>query len=184
MALSIKSPPSIKIELLSTLAANHHEFSLRHAMAPDKPLLRDLFAMGRYGDLAALPPALLEQQWVLRQQTYSHQYPNHLTLIVLKEDEAAGMVTLDDGSRALHILELVLQPQVRSQGLGSALLRGLQAAAAQRNQILSLHVLPHNPALRLYYRLGFVERGGDGMQLLLEWTPDGLDTTQQERSSA
>lgn len=173
MKLSFKTLSTFNVDLLSAIAPYQNEFFLRNATEADQAILKDLFAQGRYGDPSVLPETLLQQQWQLRQQIYKNEYPNYLTLVVLQADEVAGMVTVSENVCTLHILELILKPHVRSQGWGSLLLRGLQATAALRGQTLSLHVLPHNPALRLYRRLGFAERGSDGMQLHLEWTFQG-----------
>ncbi|MBE7373374.1 GNAT family N-acetyltransferase [Pseudomonas lopnurensis] len=164
----INTGSTVKADLLSALAVDG-VLHVREALPDDEPLLHSLFASGRYGEDAPLPAVLLEQQWRLRQQAYASGYPGHATLLVQAEDRTEGMLTLHDGADRLHLLELVLRPQVRGRGLGTILLRTLQALAGQRGQALSLHVLPHNRAYDLYRRLGFLDRGGDGVQRYLEW---------------
>ena len=47
----------------------------------------------------------------------------------------------------------------------------LLASAAEAVKSVALHVEQHNPAQRLYQRLGFVFRQTEGVHLLLEWQP-------------
>jgi ribosomal protein S18 acetylase RimI-like enzyme len=69
----------------------------------------------------------------------------------------AGRLWLDEGDDRLHILDIALLPAWRGRGLGTRCLQALAEAAGQRP--LSIHVEIHNPARRLYERLGFVAEG-------------------------
>ncbi len=55
----------------------------------------------------------------------------------------------------LRLLDIALLPEWRGRGIGGSLLRQVCADADREGLLLSLHVTPHNPALRLYERLGF-----------------------------
>ena len=61
----------------------------------------------------------------------------------------------------------------RSAVAGSArgLIAELQQAAAAEGRIVSIHVEVHNPAARLYERLGFVVADDLGVYRRMEWTP-------------
>lgn len=62
---------------------------------------------------------------------------------------------------AWWILQVQLMPEAQGQGIGAALVRGLQAEARAAGMPLKLKVLKTNPALRLYRRLGFAIVGED-----------------------
>ncbi len=61
----------------------------------------------------------------------------------------------------------------RNQGVGSRLLAVAIAEAGRRFEALSLSVAPENPAMRLYRRHGFEERGrrGDSLVMVLPLRP-------------
>ena len=72
----------------------------------------------------------------------------------------AGLCLCDEparpGSAVLSLLAVA--PEARGQGIGSALLQAVEAqarAAVPRLHVLSLDVIEHNPARRLYERHGF-----------------------------
>ena len=64
---------------------------------------------------------------------------------------------IDDGQ--LHIIQFQLDPAQQGKGLGQLILRYLFARHAGLS--VSLTVLKHNPAMRLYQRLGFSVVGQD-----------------------
>ena len=72
-------------------------------------------------------------------------------------------------------LSVAVVPGRRDQGIGSALLRALLAAAAGVFPAVSLSVTIANPAFRLYQRLGFavVREDGDSATMVLPLKPSG-----------
>ncbi|MFK9714769.1 GNAT family N-acetyltransferase, partial [Escherichia coli] len=68
-----------------------------------------------------------------------------------------GWLWLDDRAEGLHILDISLLPAWRGRGLGTRCLTAL--AAANEGRALSIQVEIHNPARRLYERLGFAADG-------------------------
>jgi predicted GNAT family acetyltransferase len=58
---------------------------------------------------------------------------------------------------------------VLNRGLGTTLLKNLQAEAAAAGKPLRIHVERFNPVLRLYERLGFREIEDRGVYLFMEW---------------
>lgn len=135
----------------------------RAANTGDEPWLRQFFALLRGLDpaLIALCPALLEQQWQLQQCAFASHYPGARTDLILLEGDPIGLVTLHEGATAIRILELGLDPRHRGQGLGERLLAEIIREADARDQAVELAVMRHNPALRLYQRLGFLVLPGD-----------------------
>ncbi len=76
-------------------------------------------------------------------------------------------------SAAIPELSVALLPDVRGQGLGTALITRTVAQARTRADGLSLSVSQANPARRLYRRTGFrvVDRRGESLVMLLSWDP-------------
>ena len=70
----------------------------------------------------------------------------------------------------IRIVDIALLPEYCNRGIGTTLLRGLQAEAAAAGKPLRIHVERFNPALRLYERLGFRQVEDRGVYLFMEWT--------------
>lgn len=96
---------------------------------------------------------------------------SHL-LIHLTEQRYCGMVcgsTIHE--RVGHITQLCVSPWVRQQGLGQALMReALRRFAEQGCESVTLTVTASNaPALRLYQRMGFVEKARVAAYVWPQW---------------
>ncbi|MCY1228827.1 Acetyltransferase (GNAT) family protein [compost metagenome] len=129
----------------------------RVANAADEPWMRQLFAQLRGLDPAMIAacPALLEQQWQLQQQVFASHYPEAHTELVLLDDAPIGLITLHEGASTIRVLELGLEARYRGCGYGQWLLEELTRRADRQCKALELAVMAHNPAIRLYQRLGF-----------------------------
>ncbi|WP_271411393.1 GNAT family N-acetyltransferase [Pseudomonas sp. Q1-7] len=147
----------------------------RPATPADESWLRQLFAQLRGLDPALLAacPAVLEQQWQLQQRVFASRYPGARTEVLLLEDRPVGLVTLHESDSSMRILELGLDSRYRGQGLGDDLLSSIVRDADARGKALELAVMRHNPALRLYRRLGFrpLPDGGDEVQVQMRRAP-------------
>ena len=142
------------------------------AAAADEPFIKHLFKTSRAGDFAAagLPDSvldiLLHQQFHAQAAGYAAQYPHAVSLIVLHGDARAGRLLLQTYERRWHMIDIVLLPSLRGQGLGTDIIE-TTAHAARRDGAaeLTLSVLFNNAgARRLYGRLGFTETG-DGVHV-------------------
>ena len=135
-------------------------FCLRPEQPDDETFLRTLFDASRplAAQLAHLPPEMREMvlrgQFQAQSQALHGQYREAEALIILRNDEPAGRLFFDAAGATVHIADIALLPASRGQGIGTALLLALAAAAAPRG--LSLEVADDNHlAKRLYARLGF-----------------------------
>ncbi|WP_353981958.1 GNAT family N-acetyltransferase [Salinicola endophyticus] len=153
-------------------------FRRRIANETDTPWLRQLFAQlrGLSPDLQATCPELLEQQWQLQRRVLTSHYPRALTEIVLIDAEPVGALTWHAGATSIRLLDIGLEAQHRGQGLGERLLKELIGQADLQGKALELAVMRHNPALRLYLRLGFHVQSGaqDEVQLQMRREPQRL----------
>ncbi len=121
-----------------------------------------------------LPPMQesdLDEVLLLEQRSFSEPWTRKMFLgelhgnafatnLVLRADKLLGYIMFWVVFEELHIMNLAVLPQVRRQGLGTALVRhALMAAAAQGARTALLEVRASNTAaLAMYRKLGFVQK--------------------------
>jgi ribosomal protein S18 acetylase RimI-like enzyme len=150
---------------------------LRPVADADREFLVDLYASVREPELAHVPwngavkRAFVEQQFAAQDAHYREHYPGATLDIIEVDGEPAGRLYVHRGEGDIRIMDIALVPLFRGCGIGTALLEALIAEAEASERRLSIHVEAHNPARRLYERLGFVQAGEHGVYLLLERAP-------------
>lgn len=158
---------------------------LRRVTPADEGFLRAVYASTRAEELAPLgwPPeavaAFCDQQSEAQRRHYRSHYPDASYDVVLVEGRPAGRLYVDRSPAELRIIDIALLPAFRGHGIGGQLLAGLLAEGDRSGVPVRIHVEQHNPALRLYRRLGFRAVADRGVHLLLERLPDG--TTPGDR---
>ena len=136
-------------------------YRLRDATPADDAWQLAIYASTRADELAltgwqpAQSEAFLRQQHAAQQQHYRRHFPRSRCQLIVVGDAVVGRLWTDQRADRLHILDIALLSAWRGQGLGT---RCLQALAAS-GRCLSIQVEIHNPARRLYERLGFVADG-------------------------
>jgi len=147
----------------------------RPAAAEDEEFLFALYCSTRAPELEALPGGAEERATLLRLQFraqrlhYQAQFPNAQHLIVLDEGQPAGRLLTDRTDEEIRIIDIALMPGARNRGIGSQIICEVLAEAALSGRPVRLRVWKHNPAARLYRRLGFQVTGDDGVHLQMEW---------------
>jgi len=68
-------------------------------------------------------------------------------------------------------MDIALLPDHRGAGIGTRLVRELLDEGARTGKRVSIHVEKHNPALRLYERLGFAPVADRGVYVLMAISP-------------
>ena len=148
--------------------------SLKPVTAADLDFVRGLYASTRQHELAgtgwpqAQIDAFLGQQFQAQQQHYSRFYPEASHELIVFEDQPIGRLYLDQDPAMLRIVDIALLPDWCGRGIGSQLLRQLVQQASRSGQVVRIHVERHNPALRLYQRLGFILVEDKGVYLMLQ----------------
>jgi ribosomal protein S18 acetylase RimI-like enzyme len=146
------------------------DWALRPVSASDQALLLQVFASTRAEELAlagwdaATCEAFVRQQSHAQQMHYQRHWPaaEHSVIERLSADgarQSVGRLWLNRGSRMIHVLDIAILPEWRGQGLGRAVMVRLLAEAAASGREVSIYVETHNPARRLYERLGFAAVG-------------------------
>ncbi|MAL94199.1 MAG: GNAT family N-acetyltransferase [Haliea sp.] len=148
---------------------------LRPETPDDRDLLIMLYVDNRWQELAALPwdeaqkTAFLSQQCRAQEAHYRQAYPTAVREIIEVEGTAAGRVCWQAASDENRLIDLRLLATYRGRGIGSALLRALQARSQQQAVPLCLSVACDNPARQLYQRLGFVVSADDSLYCQMEY---------------
>lgn len=137
------------------------DYRLRPATAADEAWQLAIYAGTRAEELALTgwPPEqcthFVALQHRAQQQHYRLHFPRSVCHLILVGEAVAGRLWLDEREDRTHILDIALLPEWRGRGLGSRCLRALAAPG----RALGIQVELHNPARRLYERLGFVADG-------------------------
>jgi len=151
------------------------ELQLRAIDANDEAFLRRVYAEARAHDVAAMgwdgagAEAFLRMQFDAQHRHYQTHYPQARFDIVERAGEPLGRLYTARSAEAIHVIDIALLARQRGQGIGSALLQGLQDEAARDGRRLTLQVERHNPAHALYLRLGFSDTELQGLYQAMQW---------------
>jgi ribosomal protein S18 acetylase RimI-like enzyme len=147
--------------------------SLRPEETGDEPFLRRLVTTTITQELDAdswpepMRSHLLGIQYSARRQSIRDRFPAGESGIVLVDGSEAGWLYTARLEDEVRLVEIMIQPEHRGRGVGSALIRRVIEAAGARPVRLSVNVM-NIRAAQLYERLGFRRIGGDEVQLLME----------------
>jgi ribosomal protein S18 acetylase RimI-like enzyme len=153
--------------------------SLRPATEGDRELLFRIYASTREEELAPVPwtprqkEEFLRIQFEAQDRWYRENYAGAEFRVILSNGVPAGRLYFHWRPDELRIMDIALLPEHRGTGIGTFLLRDLKRQALVQGKPVTIHVEKHNPARRLYERLGFREAGEAGVYCLLKWVPGG-----------
>jgi ribosomal protein S18 acetylase RimI-like enzyme len=154
-------------------------YGLRPETEDDLPFLLRLYGSTREEELKAIPWSAEQKQAFLASQFQAqrHHYTNYIPActfeVLTLAGEPVGRLYLEPRQGQLYIVDIALMPERRGQGLGSAIMRALQATARLSGRGVGIMVEKFNPALRLYRRLGFTDVADHEVYLEMEWRPQG-----------
>jgi ribosomal protein S18 acetylase RimI-like enzyme len=152
---------------------------LRPAEPDDETFLYELYASTRAEEMAAWGWNEAQAQAFLNlqfrgQQAHYAQYPNPDHQIILDETQPIGRLFVSRPEEEIHLADIALLPEYRSQGIGAILIHNLLEEAAQSGKAVRLHVEKFNRARQLYLRLGFQVISDALSHDLMEWkSPTG-----------
>jgi len=117
----------------------------------------------------------IEQVWGWREAEqlsyHRREYKAELISIITLAGTDIGTVSVtSDGSRVLLCMLYIL-PEDQRQGIGTHIVRSVQAQAQRDHLPVLLGVLKVNPAKQLYRRLGFVEVEETETHVKMQWNP-------------
>ncbi|MEZ4511885.1 MAG: GNAT family N-acetyltransferase [Chloroflexota bacterium] len=150
----------------------------RPATSQDDPFLLELYKTMRAWEMAQVDwsesekDTFLQQQFNAQQTHYLQAFPNATHDIILQNGQPIGRIYVDHNPTEIRLLDIVLLPEKRNQGIGAAYLQTLQQAAGQANIPLRFYVWQLNHAAqRFYQRHGCRVVEEVGAYILMEWRP-------------
>ncbi len=112
---------------------------------------------------------LLEIQFEGRRQSHAANYPDAASEVIEADGQNAGWIVVTTMPHEVRLVEIIVAAEFRGQGIGSAVIGDVLAAAESAGKPVRLHVnVTNSGAMRLYERLGFRRIGGDEVQHLME----------------
>lgn len=151
-------------------------YYLRLAEADDEEFFWQLYVLQQSGFIQSLgwdatqQKIFLQMQYRARNGSYAMAYPHANDAVLCGLDGTAmGRLLTEETASDLHIIDFALLPQYRSKGIGSQVLRDLQARCRKEARKIKLHVPCDNPASRLYTRMGFRLIEQNGVYAQMEW---------------
>jgi ribosomal protein S18 acetylase RimI-like enzyme len=118
----------------------------------------------------ALRTPLLKMQFEAQRRGFRAQFPAAEERLILSDGVPAGWVVVDRSGPGVHCVDIAIGTAARGQGLGTRVLRALQAEAAAGGRPLFLSVRHSNlRAQALYRRLGFRVVDENDTHAQLEW---------------
>ena len=151
--------------------------TLRPVSSSDRDFLLQVYASTREEELrlvdwsADQKAAFVRMQFEAQDAYYREHYHPATFDVVEVDGEAVGRLYVVRWEDEIRIIDIALLPEHRGRGVGTSVIQALLDEAAAFGKRLSIHVEKHNPARRLYERLGFAEAGEHGLYLLMEVTP-------------
>lgn len=154
--------------------------ALRPVRPDDAAFLRALYAELRADELDAwaFPATAREAFLDLQFRAWSSAVAfRPEAAIVLADGAPVGLLVVVEGTDGPCLSEIALCAAVRGRGLGTTLIRALQAG----RRPITLHVLHGSAAVGLYTRLGFSPTGDDdGLRIGMRWTPGAEPAASDE----
>lgn len=149
---------------------------LRRFTDDDIPFLRAVYAATRAAEMELVSwtdeqkDAFLDMQFKAQHTHYLAHFAQAQFDIVERAGQSIGRLYVDRRPDTLHVLDIALLPEQRSQGIGTALMHALMDEAARTSGRVTLYVEHFNPALLWYLRLGFRVVDQGEVYALMEWT--------------
>jgi ribosomal protein S18 acetylase RimI-like enzyme len=144
------------------------DVSLRSATISD---IDALFAIHRAAMRGYIEQAYGPWDEAWQDRYFRDHFDTSVRRVVELDGDAIGFIDVIPRDGDVFISELVLAPAWHNRGVGTELLRGAMATAAEAHVPARLQVLLVNPARGLYERLGFVVYGVTETHYLMEWRP-------------
>ena len=113
----------------------------------------------------------LRFQFDAQHRYYQEQFPGASFDVVVEGEVRIGRLYVDRREDEIRLIDIALLPEHRGKGIGGSLMRQTLDEARMAGKPVRIHVEHHNPARRLYDRLGFRRVEEQGVYDLLEWRP-------------
>ena len=95
--------------------------------------------------------------------------PNNITLVII-DGRRAGNICVRQGPDSIYVENIQISPALQGHGIGSYILHRIIDGSAKKS--VKLTTFDHNPAKRLYERMGFSVVDRKGVTLRMEKLPN------------
>jgi ribosomal protein S18 acetylase RimI-like enzyme len=153
--------------------------TLRPATGEDREFLYEVYCSTRHSEVAQFGwdevqiAAFLRMQFDMRERAYKMQSPTAKYGIVMFGTEQAGSMITEITNKKIGLIDIVVLPQYKRNGIATNLIKQLQNEAAASDKAVMLHVDKLNSnAFKLYERLGFLISGENELMYEMEWRND------------
>ncbi len=156
----------------------HDDITFRPSQDDDLLLLYQVYASTRMDELSLLDwtPRQIEDfltmQFNVQHTFYHDRFTDASFDIIVYKGVDVGRLYLEKRKDEIRIIDIALLNAHRNKGVGGAIMRDIQARAAEAGLAVRINVERNNPALTLYHRLGFKQIEDGDVYLLMEWTAE------------
>jgi ribosomal protein S18 acetylase RimI-like enzyme len=152
--------------------------TLRPESLHDEPFLRSLIHTTIAAELGAsqwpepMRSHLLGIQYTARRHLHRTNFPEAVSYVVDADGADAGWAVVTTMPHEIQLVEIMIVPELRGRGIGTAAIRQILATAAAADKPVRLFVnVTNHAAIGLYQRLGFCRIEGDQVQHVMECRP-------------
>src|SRR5262249_28103406 len=147
---------------------------LRQALPEDEEFFFKVYAGTREEEIASWGMDPVQKQAFLNMQFRAQQFSfeeidDRGKSVIMVDNKAVGRLVVDRTQNYLHLVDIALLPEYRNYGIGTQLLKDLQAEAETTGLPFVLEVLKNNRAGSLYKRMGFEITGDTESQYQMQW---------------
>jgi ribosomal protein S18 acetylase RimI-like enzyme len=160
----------------SPVITPHGVLRTRPEAEADADFLFRLFDSVKGPEMASMPVddhmkrQLLTMQFQAMTRGYRGAFPAARYEIIVLDDTPVGRLIINIEPGRAHIVYIALLPEWRNRGIGAALLTAVLAEPRRTGSVCEASVTLDNTAsLRLWSKLGFVERERLATDVILEW---------------
>lgn len=145
------------------LAITNQSLSLRQVNELDGELLYAFFLSTRENEMKILSfwtdeqrNMFFRQQFTAQHTYYQQTYKEGNFCIIEQNSIPIGRLYFDTKLRDyFSIIDIAILAKYRGNGIGEGILRDILSVASANNKAVRIHVENHNPAKRLYEKIGF-----------------------------
>ena len=112
---------------------------------------------------------LLGVQYTARRQAHRRSFRESANCVIQAHGVDAGWAVVNTMPHEIRLVEIMVLPEMRGNGIGTATIRQILSVAANAGKPVRLNVnVTNHGAIRLYERLGFRKTEWNDVQYLME----------------
>lgn len=102
---------------------------------------------------------------------YKNSFKDATYQIILYKNQPAGRLYLWESETEIRVIDISLLPRFQGKGIGTKILKDIIKSSEAKNKMVTLHIIPGNPARKLYDKLGFIHIRDTGIHQYMERKP-------------